>query len=152
MQQFTVPQFIDVEDKIIGPITSRQFVILTVGFVIIAILYKTMNFAAFAVLGLMTFAVSGTFAFLKVNGMSFHFFILNFFQTISRPGLRVWDKNFNKNIIYIEEQEVKEVEVFIPKQKFTSSKLNELSLMVDTGGVYKGEKEEGGDIKMINQK
>ena len=27
MQQFTVPQFIDVEPKIIGPITTRQFLI-----------------------------------------------------------------------------------------------------------------------------
>ena len=27
MQQFVVPQFIDVEDKIIGSITVRQFII-----------------------------------------------------------------------------------------------------------------------------
>ncbi|KKS92044.1 MAG: hypothetical protein UV69_C0039G0006, partial [Parcubacteria group bacterium GW2011_GWE2_43_12] len=31
MQQFVVPQFIDVEDKIIGPITVRQFIIIMVG-------------------------------------------------------------------------------------------------------------------------
>ena len=31
MQMFTVPQFIDVEDKIIGPITTRQFIICLVG-------------------------------------------------------------------------------------------------------------------------
>jgi hypothetical protein len=30
MQQFVVPQFIDVEDKIIGPISVRQFLTLMV--------------------------------------------------------------------------------------------------------------------------
>ena len=39
MQQFTVPQFIDFEDKIIGPITTRQFLILMGGFVAIALCY-----------------------------------------------------------------------------------------------------------------
>jgi len=40
MQQFTVPQFIDVEDKILGPITIRQFLILLVGCIVIFISYR----------------------------------------------------------------------------------------------------------------
>ena len=45
MQQFTVPQFIDVEDKIIGPITTRQFVIMLAGFTLIGISYKLFDFS-----------------------------------------------------------------------------------------------------------
>ena len=51
MQQFTVPQFIDVEDKVIGPITVRQFIIMLAGFLAIAICYKLLDFAAFIVAG-----------------------------------------------------------------------------------------------------
>ena len=39
--QFVVPQFIEVEDKIFGPVTTRQFVVLLIGglFVFISFSY-----------------------------------------------------------------------------------------------------------------
>lgn len=39
MQQFLVPQFIDVENKIIGPLTVRQFVIFLIaaGFIFLVL-------------------------------------------------------------------------------------------------------------------
>ena len=48
MQQFLVPQFIDVEDKIIGPITTRQFVEVLIGVLITFISYKILAFVYFA--------------------------------------------------------------------------------------------------------
>ena len=101
MQQFTVPQFIDVEDKIIGPVTARQFIIMLAGFMLIAISYKIFSFNLFIGIGMAIFGTSGTLAFLKINGMPFHFFILNFTQTTRRPGLRVWDKTFGKDVIVV---------------------------------------------------
>ena len=47
MEQITVPQFLDVEDRIIGPITVRQFVILLVGSGLIFAAYKLSDFALF---------------------------------------------------------------------------------------------------------
>ena len=38
--QFIVPQFIDVEDKIIGPVTTRQFVVLLAAGAMIVIDYQ----------------------------------------------------------------------------------------------------------------
>ena len=37
MNQFVAPQFIDVEDRIIGPITTRQFVMMIGGGIVIFI-------------------------------------------------------------------------------------------------------------------
>ena len=34
MQQYNIPQFVDSEDKIFGPITIRQFAVLAIGVVI----------------------------------------------------------------------------------------------------------------------
>ncbi len=45
MRQFTVPQFIDVEDKIIGPLTVRQFLIMLTGFAVIGVSYKFADFS-----------------------------------------------------------------------------------------------------------
>jgi hypothetical protein len=141
VQQFTVPQFIDVEDKIIGPITTRQFLVMLTGFIVIGILYKIFDFSAFITFGLLIFALSGVFAFVKINGMPFHFFVLNFMETLTRPPLRVWN-----NLIGRAEKEFAEMEKTLAEERpaltarrFTTSRLTELALIVDTRGAYKGE-------------
>ncbi len=47
MQQFVVPQFIEVEDKIFGPITIRQFLILLGAFVLIFLGWRFGDFLIF---------------------------------------------------------------------------------------------------------
>ncbi len=147
MQQFTVPQFIDVEDKIIGPITARQFVIMLSGFMLMALCYRLFKFTFFLVACVLIFGVSGVFAFLKINGMPFHFFILNFVQTSKRPFLRVWNSRLQKELPVQDEKEQvpEEIPYFKPKP-LTISHLAELALIVDTQGSFKG----GQDININN--
>jgi len=149
MQQFTVPQFIDVEDKIIGPITTRQFLIMITAAILVAIFWKIFDFSAFVVFSVMDILILGTFAFIKVNGSLFYFFILNFLQTLKRPGLRVWDKSFGKDMAVDEVEILPEKEEIYLKGEFSSSRLNELSLIVDTHGEYKGEKEGGVEVRKL---
>lgn len=138
MQQFTVPQFIDVEPKIIGPITTRQFLIFLGAALFIFVCYKALDFTAFILASVFILAVSGTFAFLKINGRPFHFFVLSLIQTIRRPNLRIW----NHKATSLEKKEEKQVQyenVITPDKYFAKNKLAELSLIVDTKGKYKGE-------------
>jgi len=81
MQQFVVPQFIDVENKIIGPITTRQFVIFLVGALFIGAAYKLFDFALFITVGILILGICGIFAFGRINGRPFHYFLLNLIQT-----------------------------------------------------------------------
>ncbi|MBA3046725.1 PrgI family protein [Patescibacteria group bacterium] len=147
MQQFTVPQFIDVEDKIIGPITSRQFIILLFGAILIFICYKIFDFSAFAAFGLLIFAISGIIAFAKINGRPFHFFVLNLLQTLKRPNLRVWSRNISNSDIGIEEGAAISVKGdgngMPPVGRYTTSRLAELALIADTRGIYRGEENNG---------
>ncbi len=139
MMQFTVPQFIDVEDKIIGPITVRQFVIMLVTALLIAVGYRIFDFALFIVVGLALFAVGTTFAFVKINGAAFHFFLLNLIQTLKKPRLRVWCKDDTLSI-GLEFDSMAAPEAAIPSgRQYSQSRLNELSLIVDTQGSYQGE-------------
>ena len=141
MQQFTVPQFIDVEDKIFGPITVRQFVILLFCFMVSAISYKLADFALFLVLTLVFFVSGGIIAFLKINGRPFHYFILNLIQTFKKPNVRVWNNKLGKTkkeLQGIDEIKMEQVARLQKKPLYAKSKLAEVSLIVDTGGVYKG--------------
>lgn len=149
MQQFVVPQFIDVEDKIIGPITTRQFIIMLAASLLIAVFYKIFDFTLFATSGLIVLLIAGVIAFLKVNGRPFHFFILNLFQTFKRPKLRIWLHNLSEAEAELSLDESHPFTAAKPQAKnYSSSRLAELSLIVDTKGAYKGESEgSGSEIK-----
>lgn len=134
-----MPQFIDVEDKIIGPITTRQFIILLVGALIIGIGYKLFDFSLFITFGLIMFAITGTFAFLRINGRPFHYFILNLWQTLKRPKLRIWYFIANEFDYKIDKVNFVSVAKNAPDKHYTASRLAELSLIVDTRGAYRGE-------------
>lgn len=152
MQTFTVPQFISVEDKIIGPVTTRQFIIILSGGIIIAIFYRIFDFSLFAVAGFVIFIISVVFAFIKVNGRPFHFFVLNIIQTFKKPKLRVWNHGFylNDKDYEIDDSKIIEKSFNIPpKRHLTKSRLAELSLIVDTRGVYGGEDDNEVEIEAV---
>ncbi len=141
MQQFTVPQFIDVEDKVIGPITVRQFIILLFSTGLIAICYKVFYFDTFLVIAVLIIAITIVVAFVKVNGVHFHLFLTNFLITLFKSNVRVWNNAFGKKHLRIEtEKVVIQEEVLVPSRQYSSSRLTELSLIVDTQGVFRGNK------------
>ena len=141
MQQFVIPQFIDVEDKIIGPITTRQFIILLGVTIVLFIAYKLLTFVYFLAFGIPVFGLGIVLAFIKVNGQPFHFFLLNLIQTMRRPKLRVWNKESTIDELrqFLKKEEVKIIPPRPIKERMVATKLAELSLIVNTGGVYKGE-------------
>jgi len=139
--QFVVPQFIDAEDKIFGPITARQFIILMVVFLIDFILFRLLSFTQFLIFGIPLIVMGGIVAFVRINGAPFHYFFLNLIQTFKKPRLRVWSREYS-------DSELRELMKTIPpppstlfiRKEFTgSSRLQELTLVVNTGGIYKPE-------------
>ncbi len=139
MQQFTVPQFIDVEDKVIGPITVRQFIIIMAAGALIAICWKLFYFNTFLVVALLIIFITIVVAFAKVNGVHFHIFFINFLITMFKSNVRVWNNSFGKESLRIETEKVAPSEKNkLPEKSFNSSRLTELSLIVDTQGVFRG--------------
>ena len=90
MQQFVVPQFIDVENKILGPITTRQFVLLIVWAIIEFVIYKSFDTIVMGVFSFLIFAVFFPITFLKFNGKPIHYLIINGAANIKKPKLRIW--------------------------------------------------------------
>jgi len=141
MDQFVVPQFIDVEDKILGPITTRQFGIIMIDALVCFIVYKILSLAYAAIVDVVLLSAGLVLAFVRINGQPFHFFLLNVVQTWRRPMLRAW----NKELTDAEIIALSKVEIPPPpprkvyKEAPTTSRLSELALQVNTGGVYNPE-------------
>lgn len=140
MQQFVVPQFIEVEDKIFGPITTRQFLIILAAALIIFIAYKFADFTLFLIILVAIGGLALTFAFVKVNGQTFHYFLLNILQTARRPSLRVWNKNYTEEELnYLRQRQPEEIIKKEARKPVRTEHIRNLSLVVNTGGFYRPE-------------
>ncbi len=139
--QYTVPKFIDAEDKIIGPITVRQFLIMIVGAIFIAIAYAILRFTPFIITAVFIALVTGVISFLKINGRPFHFFLINFIERTKKPPIRVWNKELTDAELrhYIKVKKEEEAAPTPIRRRLSTSQLSQLSLVVDTGGSYQGE-------------
>lgn len=151
MDQVTVPQFIESEDKILGPITVRQFVIMFVAAIILFLLYKFADFSMFVVMCLPVGGGSAVFAFFKVNGQPFHFFIIHIIETLKRPSLRVWRKDISRvSFFHGKVKAAKDddtgADASLQHPHLSSHKLSNLALIVDTGGAYMGQNEKGEEL------
>lgn len=93
MRQFQVPQFIMVEDKVIGPFTIKQFVFIGSGALLIVFLRTIFEgFVLYALAALIS-AVAVSLAFLKINDQAMPIVIKNSVFYFLRPKLYIWKKS-----------------------------------------------------------
>lgn len=124
--QHQVPQFIDVEDKIFGPLTAKQFFYILGGGAIIFIMYVFLQFWLVVILGAPVAAFFLSLAFLKINGIPFIKVVSNALRYSSSTRLYLWKKSLK--------QPKKVVEAPAPPvatPKLTASKLEDLSWSLD---------------------
>lgn len=136
MAQYVVPQFITVEDKILGPITVRQFVILLIDTGLMFVFYKLFDFTLFLAIGLPVTGFCLVLAFVRIGGQPFHFFLLSVLSTLKISKVRIWQGNM-KVIVDLDYAVKKKDETVVKIKNFDVSRINELSKTVDTGGKYK---------------
>ncbi|MBI4122425.1 MAG: PrgI family protein [Parcubacteria group bacterium] len=142
MPQFVVPQFIDVEDKIIGPITTRQFIMGVVVLLFLFLAYRLADITLFILEAVLLMGLYVLVAFVKVNGRPSYYFLLSMLRSIKRPQLRVWDKGavpVTPTAPRVEKAADESTEPVVPKKKLAEGRLSSLALLVDTGGKYRPE-------------
>ncbi len=138
MNQFLIPQFIDVEPKILGPLTLRQFITIVIGIVLIVLCYKFADLSLFVLEFIIIASIVILMAFVKINGREFPYFLLDVVMFYIGSNIRVWKKEDRLQFV-LSAVETKKQEDINQKTELGISKLSELSLLLDTGGAYKVE-------------
>lgn len=90
--KFEVPQFIEVEDKIFGPLTWRQFLYLGGGIGMAATMFFMLPFIFFVIFGIPLALLAAALAFYPVNNRPFSYFLESFLSYLSGPKLYLWRK------------------------------------------------------------
>lgn len=88
--RFEVPQFIEVEDKIFGPFTWKQFIYLAGGGGITIVLFLTLPFILFVMIAIPIAALTGFLAFHQVNNRPFSVFLESFLKYATGSKLYLW--------------------------------------------------------------
>ena len=130
--KYQVPQFIEVEDKIFGPFTFKQFAYLAGGAGAAFLCYRLLPAIIGIIIAIPFAALGAALAFYKVNGRPFVDVLQSAFEYVTKNRLYIWKKEEKKPKTEKEVEE-KALEGFMPSgvPKLSDSKLKELSWSLD---------------------
>jgi hypothetical protein len=102
--QFQVPQFIETEDKIVGPLTLRQFIYLAAAGGLSAMVYFTVSMWLWFVLSVFIFAVGIGLSFVKIEGRPLVNIITSAVNFYWKPQTYVWQAEHPKATVKSKEK------------------------------------------------
>ena len=94
--QFKVPQFLDIEDKIFGPFTFREFIYLAGAAGLCFVFYKWLGLLLGIVPMLLVAGFALLLTFYRPNNKPLIFMLEAGFKYFTQNKLYIWKKNNNK--------------------------------------------------------
>lgn len=131
--QFQVPQNIDMEDKIVGPLTLIQFLYLIIGGIIAYLIFlATKGSYIFWLTGMPIGLFALAMAFLKIQDQPISYFVKAGLIYLSKPKVRIWQRH--GLVLPVVQNVPKKVKTapIQPKKKVEKSELEKLAYMLDT--------------------
>ncbi|TSC74336.1 MAG: Uncharacterized protein G01um101448_212 [Parcubacteria group bacterium Gr01-1014_48] len=127
--RFQTPQFIGIEDKILGPLTLKQFIYLAGSAGSVALLDVIFPRLVALMLGAPIVIFGCMLAFYKYNGKPFIVFVESAFQFFFSAKLYLWKKTEKKIQAQKKSEDVNVADVFVPR--LSDSKLKDLAWSLD---------------------
>lgn len=155
--QYKIPQNVGIEDKIVGPFSLRQLIILAIGvgisytlFAITSRIYE-LNILEY-ILIVLPALFSLAMAMLKIHNVSFGKYILLMLEFAIKPKKRMWDHRGISALVapdLTDKTAAKKGEIVEEKSK-KNVNLRDLSATLDSGGFEHVEQVKHEDIDEVN--
>ncbi|OGI95516.1 hypothetical protein A2917_03100 [Candidatus Nomurabacteria bacterium RIFCSPLOWO2_01_FULL_42_17] len=130
--QFKVPQFLDIEDKIFGPFTFKEFVYLVGGAGLCFIIYKLLGLVWGAIPILAVAGLSIALARYRPNNKPFINMIEAGFNYLTQSKLYIWKKSREKKSQKEPEKETNEKNIMNRETvRLGGNKLRDLAWSLD---------------------
>jgi|SRR3989338_1783327 len=126
--RFQIPQFIEVEDRIFGPLTLKQFIYLAGGAGICFALYRFLNIFIAIPLILAAAGFALALAFYRMNGRAFISVLESAFHFFRGNRLYIWRK-VPKTPTGKDFKSAEEMPITVPR--LSESKLKDLTWSLD---------------------
>lgn len=138
-QAYKIPQNVDLEDKIFGPLTLKQFLIAmgagVVTFICFSLFYAALPLLFWAVT-ILSWSAAAAFIFVRPNDQSFSKFVFSFIWFTTKPSRRAWRRIPSLGEIALSDENAvpKVNKRDEPSDSEVRSKLQHLAHVVDTRG------------------
>jgi len=136
---YQVPQFIEVEEKIFGPLTLKQFIYLAGGIGICAVLLLSLPLLLGIILAIPVAALAGALAFYKMNSKPFIEVLEAGFNYYIGKRLYLWRKEESEEVLVAPTKIVTETEAANKNMGLSRTKLEELAWSLDVKDSGRGE-------------
>lgn len=131
--QFTFPQFIEREPKIVGPLTFKQFIFIGIAGGVCMFLYFIVPLTVFVILAIFLLGGAFALAFFKIERTTFPVFIKNLIIFLTRPKIYLWKKKSMPKKIFREEETASEESKGKPTLRIAGkSRLKQLFTRLET--------------------
>lgn len=134
--QFTVPQFIEHEPKILGPLTLKQFAFIGTAGAICFFLYFLAPFPVFLIACFFIGGGGTALALLKIGGRSLPLILADFLKFNVKPKIYIWEKKEQPEIkvykVYERKKENEEGDDKLPLKVADKSLLNKTHSKIET--------------------
>jgi len=127
--EYQVPQFIEVESKIIGPLTLKQFIYIAGGIGLSVIFFHFLPFLVAILVSLPVAGFAGALAFYKVNNKPFITVVESAFHFYTSSHLFLWHKEQKKATV--EKTKTVPTTSMDTNVRLTRGKLHELAWSLD---------------------
>lgn len=131
---FGVPQFIDLEDKIVGPLTAKQLGWLILATIVALIFYTTLDMSGFIIAAIPTFGIGVALAFYRPYGQSLPSLISNMASFAFSPKVYIW-KRISENVSHkpiVEKRSSRVENKLVSKGNVSAKKISEISDILDS--------------------
>ena len=125
---FNVPQFINIEDKIVGPLTAKQLGWLAIGGVLLLIFWGFLDFSAFLMVAFVDAAIFSALAFYKPYNQPLIKFLGSSIYFMFRPRVYIWKRGYD-NIKTVKRNVIKKETPH--KKSLDSEKVRELTKILN---------------------
>jgi len=126
---FNIPQFLDKEDKIVGPLTAKQLGWFAAAGAVLLVLWNMLDITAFFIAAFVVVGIAGALAFYRPNGLPLISFIIYSVAFVFKPKMYLWQR-LPEEIKTIKKQSGKPA----PKQEkkeLTQEKIREIAATLD---------------------
>lgn len=103
--RYQVPQFVDIEDKIIGPFTLKQFLMYVAAVMVLVPVYLASDLSLFITIALPVFAIAAAFAHVKIANRSLATTVYNFFTFVSGGQMWIWRRTAKPKKLIIKDKD-----------------------------------------------
>lgn len=138
MGQYKVPQNVETEDKILGPLSIKQFIYVIIALLWAFLMWRVFSFSILIAI-VFAFPVTGFFLMLgfgQREGVPFEDFVVAFIRFLIVPRKRMWIKDDSKEVI-VKDTPKKDNSQNVANKNVTAGQLKQLASIIDTRGNFK---------------